>query len=118
MRGSYMVISELAKDYRLPDAGLYLRTVRGSAERSMVAKLTPLFNGKEEEFTTTMELAALVIEHGDQKIEVCFDDEHTMLFRGSEGTGMIIDFMTEKYKNDYIYDIQHRAYTLPFRKEN
>ena len=112
MRGSYMVISELAKDYRLPDAGLYLRTVRGSAERSMVAKLTPLFNGKEEEFTTTMELAALVIEHGDQKIEVCFDDEHTMLFRGSEGTGMIIDFMTEKYKNDYIYDIQHRAYTL------
>ena len=112
MRGSYMAISELAKDYRLPDAGLYLRTVRGSAERSMVAKLTPLFNGKEEEYIITQEMTALIIQYGDQKIEVCFDDPETMLFRGTAGTGMIIDFMTEKYKNDYIYDIQHRAYTL------
>ncbi len=113
-KDSYMVISELKKEYitKELDAGLYLRTVHGSAARSVVAKLTPLFGGKEEEYTTELELATLVISCGDMKIEVCFDDENTMLFRGSAGTGMKIDFMTEQYKNDYIYDIKHRDYTL------
>ena len=113
-RNSYMAISRLKKEYETADVkeGLYLRTVHGSAERSIVAKLTPLFDGKEEAYSTNLELAALVITSGDRKIEICFDDEKTLLFRGNEGTGMKIDFMTEYNKNDYIYDIKHRAYTL------
>ena len=113
-RNSYMAISRLKKEYETADMkeGLYLRTVHGSAERSVIAKLTPLFDGKEEAYTTNLELASLVISSGDHKIEICFDDENTLLFRGNEGTGMKIDFMTEINKNDYIYDIKHRAYTL------
>ena len=112
VKNSYMAVSALSKEYRLPDAGLYLRTVRGSAERSMVAKLTPLFNGKEEEYKTSLDMTTLILTHGDQNIEFCFADEKTILVRGEAGTEMIVDFMTEKYKNDYIYDIQQKAYTL------
>ncbi|MBQ7372015.1 MAG: glycogen debranching protein [Blautia sp.] len=113
-RNSYMVISELKDEYSKGtlESGLYLRTVHGSASRSIVARLTPLFDGKEEAYETDLELTSLVISHGDQKIEVCYDDENTLLFRGSAGTGLKIDFLTEKYRNDYIYDIKHRAYTL------
>ncbi|MBQ8306370.1 MAG: glycogen debranching protein [Blautia sp.] len=113
-RNSYMAISELKPEYATQelDAGLYLRTVHGSAERSIVAKLTPLFGGKEEAYSTELELTSLVLRHGDQHIDIVLDDDTTMLVRGSEGTGMKIDFMTEKYTNDYIYDIKHRTYTL------
>ena len=112
-KNSYMAISYLKPEYATElESGLYLRTVHGSAERSTVAKMTPLFGGKEENFTTELEFGALVLSAGDQKIEICFDDDNTLLFRGSAGTGMKIDFLTEKYKNDYIYDIKHRAYTL------
>ena len=47
-RNSYMAISRLKKEYETADMkeGLYLRTVHGSAERSVIAKLTPLFDGK------------------------------------------------------------------------
>ncbi len=113
-RNSYMVISELKDEYSKGtlESGIYLRTVHGSANRSIVAKLTPLFQGKEAPYTTDLEQTALVIANGEQKIEICFDDENTLLFRGNAGTGMKVDFLTEKYKNDYIYDIKHRAYTL------
>jgi len=113
-RGSYMVISELKPEFdngKLA-TGLYLRTVHGSAARSIVARLTPLFDGQPDSYTTELDLTSLVIRHGEQKIEICYDDADTLLFRGSENTGIVIDFLTEQYKNDYIYDIQHRAYTL------
>ena len=71
-RNSYMAISRLKKEYETADMkeGLYLRTVHGSAERSVIAKLTPLFDGKEEAYTTNLELASLVISSGDHKIEL------------------------------------------------
>ena len=113
-RNSYMVISQLKPEYatKTLKAGLYLRTVHGSAERSIVARLTPLFEGKEADYATDLELTSLVIASGEQKIEICFHDENTLLFRGNAGTGMKIDFLTEDFPNDYIYDIKHRAYTL------
>lgn len=112
-KNSYMVISYLKPEYATEfESGLYLRTVHGSAERSTVAKLIPLFDGKEEEYITELEFGALVLSHQDQKIEITFDEDEVLLFRGTAGTGMKLDFLTENYKNDYIYDIKHRAYTL------
>ena len=113
-RNSYMVISELSQKYssRKVDAGLYLRTVRGSAERSMIAKLTPTFNGVPAPYKTELEFSSLVITSGEYRIEICYEDEKTLLFRGGPGTGMKIDFLTEEYKNDYIYDIVQKSYTL------
>ena len=113
-RNSYMVISELNQKYSVSkvDAGLYLRTVRGSAERSMIAKLTPTFNGVPAPYETELEFSSLVLTSGSFRIEICYEDENTLLFRGGPGTGMKIDFLTEEYKNDYIYDIVQRSYTL------
>lgn len=110
---SYMVISEIKENYREMgnEAGLYLRTIHGSALTPLVAKISMTAEGEESKYSYQLEHASLAFNDSDEKIEVCYDDADTLLFRGSKGAGLSLDFLTDHGPYDYIYDITHERKT-------
>ncbi len=107
-RNSYMVFSEIPADYHGYGnrAGLHMRTVHNSYHTPIVAAIDLLSDGKAAEYEYSLEQMALVFRRGDRKIEWCFADEDTVLIRGTSGSGLLFDFMTETGAYDYIYDIK------------
>lgn len=52
------------------------------------------------------------ISDDSRDIEWCFADSHTLLIRGSRGSGIRMDFLTDNGPYDYIYEIETEGRTL------
>ncbi|MCM1568201.1 MAG: glycogen debranching protein [Roseburia sp.] len=113
-KNSYIALSELGENYQnnRNDAGLYLRTIHNSTITPLIAKITLQTKGKDTAFASYLEHAALVFSNQDARIDCCFADADTLLIRGSEGTGIQLDFLTENGPYDYIYEIAHEGRLL------
>lgn len=100
--GSYMAIAELPDWWQGQDIrhGIYLKTVSGSANKPIAAKL--IFS----EDTPTAELMGgnLSLHSGGFIYDFCFPDHETLLIRGSADSALTLDFMTESGPYDYIYE--------------
>ncbi len=100
--GSYMAISELPahwQGYNIAH-GLYLKTVSGSAGSPVVAKIALSGDG----FKSELNGGSLSVSSENAAYGFCYPDPETLLIRGSEGSGLTLDFMTESGPYDYIYE--------------
>ena len=115
-RGSYLVISALNENWNGcgNEAGLYLRTVHSSAMTPLVAVIRPEQKGQPAEYSAEIREAELVLESGEGRIEICFDDPETMLIRGNAGIQLTMDFLSGSGPYDYIYRFSRdgRAYEM------
>ena len=104
-KGSYLVISELDSNWNGcgNEAGLYLRTVHGSAMTPLVARIQPDWQEKAAGYSAEIRQAALQLDSESGRIEICFDDPETMLIRGTAGTRLTLDFLSGNGPYDYIY---------------
>ena len=111
-RGSWMVISELSKNWNGcgNEAGLYLRTVHSSAITPLVARILPEW----KEYTAEIRRAALLLTTDGGTIEICFDEPGTLLIRGTAGMRLTLDFLSGTGPYDYIYRFSRngRAYEM------
>lgn len=106
--GSYMAVSELGEDFRGMSnvLGLYLRTVHGSALKPLAARIIPTAGGRETAYECRMERTSLYLNTDGGTLELCFDDENTLLVRGKgKEIGLILDFLADQGPFDYIYTI-------------
>ena len=104
-KGSWMVLSELEDNWNGcgNKAGLYLRTVHSSSITPLVARIRVEKQGKPAEYTAEISRAALLLESGDDRIEICFDGPETILIRGTSGIRLTLDFLSGNGPYDYIY---------------
>ena len=100
--GSYMAVAELPAHWQGHDIarGLYLKTVSGSATSPLVAKL--IF--QDNDFSADIDGGSLSLCTGNDTYGFCYPDPDTLLIRGSAGSAMTLDFMTENGPYDYIYE--------------
>ena len=100
--GSYMAVAELPAHWQGHDIarGLYLKTVSGSATSPLVAKL--IF--QDNEFSADLDGGSLSLCAENDTYGFCYHDPDTLLIRGSAGSVMTLDFMTENGPYDYIYE--------------
>lgn len=113
-RNSYLAISELPENHRRLGnrPGLYLRTVRRSARTSLVAKMTLTGPNGDAPYAAALSGAALTLTTDAGAVELCFADESTLLLRGSAGTGLELDFLTDSGAYDYLYALPHEGRAL------
>ncbi len=104
-RGSYLVISEVSENWCgcRNEAGLYLRTVRGSASRPLIARVKIGNKGRDAAYKAELDGAALVLKCARGRAEFCFDDPSTLLVRGSAGLDITLDFESDTGSFEYIY---------------
>ena len=113
-RGSYLALSYLNANHpgRGNAEGLPLRTIHNCAITPLIAQLDLHWNGTSAECTALLDDAALTLQCGDKKLEVCFADNRTLLFRGDPGCKLTVDFLTDNGPYDYIYPLLHEGRTL------
>ena len=113
-RGSYLALSYLNANHqgRGNAEGLHLRTIHNCAITPLIAQLDLHWNGTSAECTALLDDAALTLQCGDKKLEVCFADNRTLLFRGSPDCDLTLDFLTDNGPYDYIYPLLHERRTL------
>ena len=113
-RGSYLALSYLKENHqgRGNTEGLHLRTIRNCAITPLIARLTLRWHDAEADHTVLLEDAALTLQCGEGTVECCFADDRTLLFRGSPGCGLTLDFLTDNGPYDYIYPLLHEERTL------
>ena len=114
-RGSYMALSwhEGEFNHRKLEKGLYLRTVRGAAKEPFVARLLPLKNGKQIEFSICAEPSFMMLEEKGSsqmsdriQMEIVFADTTTVLVHGKgENAGLCLDFMTDAGMFNFIQPV-------------
>ena len=106
-RGSWMVLSQLGENYRGlgNSAGYFLRTVHSTVMTPLVAQVTFGLAGEDSPDNTLLDHTALVLSRHDSRIECCYADADTLLFQGSVGTEILLDFLTDNGPYDYIYEI-------------
>ena len=113
-RGSYLALSYLNANHqgRGNAEGLHLRTIHNCTITPLIARLDLHWNGTSAECTALLDDAALTLQRGDDKVEVCFADDRTLLFRGGPGCKLTLDFLTDNGPYDYIYPLLHEGRTL------
>lgn len=101
--GSYLALAELPEHWQGYDLrrGVYLKTVSGSANRPVVARL--LFS--DEHPATELVGGSLSLAAGKARLDCCFADPATLLIRGSANAALTLDFLTESGPYDYIYEL-------------
>ena len=92
-RGSYMAISRLGDSFQGQPVrpGLYFRTVHGSASTSLVARVTPMANGKPADYTYEALPHQLTISSGRSCAKIAFYDPDTLLIGGD--LALELDFL-------------------------
>lgn len=113
-RGSWMVLSQLGENYRGlgNSAGYFLRTVHSTVMTPLVAQVTFGLAGEDSPDNTLLDHTALVLSRHDSRIECCYANADTLLFRGSVGTEILLDFLTDNGPYDYIYEIMEQGCRL------
>ncbi len=101
--GSYLAVSELAARWqgRSIPRGLYLKTVSGSASNPIVAKIAL----STDDFSAELDGGSLSVFSENAVFGLCYPDHETLLIRGSAGSSLTLDFMTESGPYDYIYEL-------------
>lgn len=94
-RGSYMAFSYLEGKYQGKEVenGLYFRTVHGSASSSFLARVRPVYERKQIEYTYEAEPWELRIITDKGTARLVFADKDTIVIRGN--LALEFDFMTE-----------------------
>ena len=101
--GSYMALASLPANWQGHGnaAGLYLKTVSGSANSPLVAKI----DLSEGDFSSELQGGSLTVCAENTTYDFCYPDPQTLLIRGSAGSALLLDFMTESGPYDYIYEL-------------
>ena len=119
-RGSYMAFSEIPEKFNGKDVegGLYFRSIHGSAATSLVAKMIPMQNGEACEYTTELKPYQLTIRAGNNKTEITFYDDKTILLFGN--VPILFDFMTQNRAYTYLVpqDVQKEYWMADCYGEN
>ena len=113
-RGSYLAISHLCENHQGKGnaEGLHLRTIHNCTITPLIARLSITFRGESAGYSAMLEGAALSLHCSDGAVECCFADDRTLLFRGTPGCGLTIDFLTDNGPYDYIYPLLHEGRCL------
>ena len=84
-RGSYMAFSYLEGKYQGKEGenGLYFRTVHGSASSSFLARVRPVYERKQIEYTYEAEPWELRIITDKGTARLVFADKDTIVIRGN-----------------------------------
>ena len=92
------------------DPGIYLKTVSGSANTPLIAKL--VFDTND--FSSDLIGSSLRLHVGNSEYDLCYPDSQTLLIRGKCGSTLTLDFMTESGPYDYIYEriINEKSYYI------
>lgn len=100
--GSYMALASLPANWQGHGnaAGLYLKTVSGSANSPLVAKI----DLSEGDFSSELQGGSLTVCAENTTYDFCYPDPQTLLIHGSAGSALLLDFMTESGPYDYIYE--------------
>ena len=100
--GSYMALASLPANWQGHGnaAGLYLKTVSGSASSTLVAKI----DLSDIDFSSYLDGGLLTLSANNLTYDFCYPDPQTLLIRGSAGSSATLDFMTENGPYDYIYE--------------
>ena len=100
--GSYMALASLPANWQGHGnaAGLYLKTVSGSANSPLVAKIYL----SDIDFSCKLKGGSLTAFANDSTYDFCYPDPQTLLICGSAGSHISLDFMTENGPYDYIYE--------------
>ncbi len=109
MRGSYMAVSWFQENYDGwgNKEGVYLRSIHGlgyipilgkKVQPPFVARLVPVFRGKEAAFEIKTQEHLMRLETDRGEIELCFADADTLLILGKgNGMGMRIELVEGNY---------------------
>lgn len=107
-RGSYMAISYCEENgwgHPYP-AGLYLRTVSGTAPSPFVLRLQPLWAGQPVSFQTDFDGTALRLICEQGALTFCFTDSRTILCTGSGlEIGLRLDQINSPDSCNYIHPV-------------
>ena len=95
--GSYLAFSELPASATIP-AGVYLRTVHGDAPIREICQVELLSDGEPLAASVLASPACLRLEAGNGFVEICFEDDKTIRFRGV-GAGLRLAFLTGDVMN-------------------
>ena len=100
--GSYMALASLPANWQGHGnaPGLYLKTVSGSANSPLVAKI----DLSESDFSCELQDGSLTVYTDNATYDFCCPDPQTLLIRGYAGSSATLDFMTESGPYDYIYE--------------
>lgn len=100
--GSYMALASLPANWQGHGnaAGLYLKTVSGSASSTLVAKI----DLSDIDFSSYLDGGLLTLSANNLTYDFCYPDPQTLIIRGYADSHMLLDFMTENGPYDYIYE--------------
>lgn len=119
-RGAYMAFSEIKSRFDGVNAeeGLYFRSVHGSSQTSLVAKMIPMYKDEIVEYSTEVKPYKLTIRTEKGETNITFYDAKTILICGD--VPLLFDFMTENRAYTYLVpqDTEHKLWMADCYGEN